>query len=536
MSLRRRDLLAAGAALALPGCRGVGLPRSLVPDSPCPTPSYWSTWGVQRLGDADPIGRREAFARPAAAAGRLTEANLFGPEGWSQAFKPVHADLILLLDLGWNQAPGWGGIADGSRPGAMEINEAKFPSLKGAAGQKLSKLTEMVQLLGWKGLGVHAAVQPPPGVATEPYFRSQLRAGHQSGVLYWKMASPGRIGIRALAELSEFAGGEAPNLVLENSFSGGPLNDQVNAGQTLSMSGSGRFRTWDQGRMLDDALEIASFSRVFRTGEATPQLSIPSTLDRVADLLLRGGAARGNDFLLNCGDEAYLAAALGCTVGVMRHPAMKPPPGGGDDPRLLRYRISEVVRALRWQRIAPPWPVGYSRTDLDIARLEDDWRLGAGETPDMGAIGMLVRQSAPSRVARNTTLAAVSSDGIAPYIVSSHHPNGAVAVAALPRVFAGRGVVYAEADVTLQVEYPMRPVAVFGRFKSLTLDLVGPPPEFKVLAQDLASGEAVDITARLSIAGSTMVIPGDVISRVGQSASPRDDQSDPGLVIQIFRE
>jgi hypothetical protein len=121
-------------------------------------------------------------------------------------------------------------------------------------------------------------------------------------------------------------------------------------------------------------------------------------------------------------------------------------------------------------------------------------------------------------------------------VAASRHPNGATAVAALPRVFAGRGAVYPEADVSLEVEDPLRPVAVFGRFKSLTLDLVAPPSAMRVMAQDLASDKAEEITGRVNIAGSTMVIPGELINKVGQSASARGDQSDPGLVIQIFRE
>lgn len=534
MILRRRDLLAAGAALTLPGCGGRSLPGNLVPDTPCPTPSYWSTWGVQRLGDADAAMRFEAYSRPEAAADRLTESRLFGVEGWAQAFKPVHKDLILLLDYGWDQAPGAAVSPAILRPASMEASEAKFPSCKGTGSRKLFRLSEMVQLLGWKGLGVQAAAPVPRDVAAEPFFRNLLRVGHQSGALYWKMAPQGRIGIRARRDLSELAAGEAPNLVLENSYPWSSLNDQVNTGNSLGLAGSGRFRTWDQGQMLETGLEIAAFSRVFRTGEASPQLSIPTTLDRVAELLMRGGGDRGNDFLLNCEDEAYMAAALGCTLGVMRHPSLRPPADGADDPRLLRYRTTEVVRALRWQRIATPWPVGYTKTTLDVARLEDDWRLGSGETWATGAAGMMVRQSAPARVARNSNLATVSSDVTLPFVVSSRHPNGATAVAALPRVFAGRGAVYAEADVIIEVEDPRRPVGIFGRFKSLTLDLIGPPAEYRVMAQDLASDKAEEITGRVNIAGSTMVIPGDVISRAGQSASPRDDQSDPGLVIQIF--
>ena len=478
------------------------------------------------------------------AADRLTEGSLFGPEGWAQAFKPVQADLMLLLDLGWDMAPGTKFDLEPWRMGSFEVSEAKFPSCTGRPGDRLKKLVERVRLLGWRGLGVRVAAQVFgegrgglrfSGGDVEEHFRRQLRMAHQAGVGFWKLESGERASLRFRETLSVSAKGEAPNLSLENVQAWGPMNDQVSLANRAGVSGSGRFRTWDQGRMLDTALEMIGFSRVFRTGKATAQLSIPTTLDRVADLLLRGGGDRGNDCLINCQDEVYMAAALGCTMGVMRHPAWKDPAQRDYDPRLLRYRLTEVVRALRWQRIAPPWPVGYTKTDLDARRLDDDWEFRPGESVVSWAAGPMVRQGAPARVARNAPLAKVSAAGSAPYVVTSKHPNGSTAVATLPRVFSGRGVLYPEADVTLEVEDPMQPIGVFGRYRSLTLDLIGPPNSVRVMAQDLASNEAVDVTERVNVAGSTMVIPGELINRLGQSAATRNDQSDPGLVVQIFR-
>jgi hypothetical protein len=544
MSLRRRDLLAAGAALALPACRRSRVPENLVPETPCPTPSYWSTWGVQRFGDADPARWARAWNQQVVAADRLTEANLFGPQGWAQAFKPVQADLMLLLDLGWDMAPGTMFDLEPWRLGSLEVSEAKFPSCKGKPADRLQKLVERVGLLGWRGLGVRVAGQVygdgrggarASGGEVEEYFRGQLRVAHQAGVGYWKLESGGRTGIRFRETVSVNAKGEAPNLSLENVESWGPLNDRASAGSLAEATGSGQFRTWDQGRMLDTAVEMIGFSRVFRTGEATAQLSIPTTLDRVADLLLRSGGDRGNDCLINCEDEAYMAAALGCTMGVMRHPAWKDPAQRGYDPRLLRYRLTEVVRALRWQRIAPPWPVGYTKTDLDVRRLNDDWQFRPGESAAQPALGVLVRQGAPARVARNAPLPQVLSTGTAPYVVTSRHPNGSTAVATLPRAFAGQGLLYPEVDVTVEVEDPLRPIGVFGRYRSLTLDLVGPPSSVRVMAQDLASNEAVDVTERVNLAGSTMVLPGELINRLGQAQAARNDQSDPGMVLQIFQ-
>lgn len=529
MSLRRRDLLAAGAALALPACRRDRLPANLVPDMPSLTPSYWTTWGVQRFSETDPSRWAAAATQAAVAADRLTEANLFGPQGWALALKPIHADLHLLLDAGWDAGPGgWTSLSSGT----FTVSASKFPSCTGTPAQRLAKLVERVRLLGWRGLGLRVTAEAHlHGTAAEasdpgPYYRERMRAAHQVGVGYWKVESAvsGSLALRRL--MTQNAAGEAPDLVVEHSAGWGPLNSPASGTDFGSGREQGQFRTWDRGRQLEAALDLIGFSRVFRTGETTAHLAIPTTLDRVADLLLRGGANRGNDCLLNCGDQVYLAAALGCTMAVERHPDWKDPAQQGYDPRLLRYRLSEVIRAIRWQRIAPPWPAGYTRTELDPVRLADDWSSGEG--------GVAIMQGAPARTARNGPLPKVSAMGSAPYVVSSVHPNGATAVATLPRMFSGRGHVYPEVEVTLDVEDPMRPIGIFGRYKSLTLDLIAPPPEIRVLAQDLASDQVVDVTDRVSFAGSTMVIPGELINRVGQSAATRNDQSDPGLVLQIF--
>ena len=544
MSLRRRDLLAAGAALALPSCRRGDLPRTLVPDTPCPVPSYFSTWGLQRAAESDPARWQMSWKLPSAAADRLTEPRVFGPEGWAQSFKPVHSDLNFLLDLGWDMAPATPFETEPWRLGSLEVSSAKFPSCTGTPADRLAKLVDRVKMLGWRGLGVRVAAQVHgagrdggklSGSDVESHFRTQLRAAHLSGVGYWKVDSPGNAGVGFRRILSTIAYGEAPNLALEHTLPWDALNDQMISGKTGIATGSGRFRTWSQGQWLESAVEVLGFSRVFRTNEATAQLSIPTTLDRVADLLMGGGGARGNDCIINCEDEVYMAAALGCSMAIMRHPSCKDPLLTGSDPRLLRSRSIEVIRALKWLRIAPPYPVGYTKTNLHTTRLDDDWRFKTGETPFGWVEGMLVRQGAPSIVARNSPLPKVESQGSPPYVVTSKHPNGATAIATLPRAFAGRGFVHPEVDVTLEVEDPAKPIGIFGRYRSLTLDLIGPPLNARVMAQDLASSEAVDVTDRVNLAGSTLVLPGELINQLGGAAGPRGDQSDPGLVLQIFR-
>ena len=56
----------------------------------------------------------------------------------------------------------------------------------------------------------------------------------------------------------------------------------------------------------------------------------------------------------------------------------------------------------------------------------------------------------------------------------------------------------------------------------------------RIWAQDLAGTEAVDISDRVKVDGSSVVVPGEVIADVGLSAASEGDISDPGLVLVII--
>ena len=90
----------------------------------------------------------------------------------------------------------------------------------------------------------------------------------------------------------------------------------------------GRFgsQSWDSRRMT-----ILRNTDVYRTYDVTSILSLPTTLDRLAAMLK--GAERHPEIkaVLNLEDEVYVAAVMGCTMGIMRHPltGMRP----GEDPR-----------------------------------------------------------------------------------------------------------------------------------------------------------------------------------------------------------
>ena len=76
---------------------------------------------------------------------------------------------------------------------------------------------------------------------------------------------------------------------------------------------------------------------------------------------------------------------------------------------------------------------------------------------------------------------------------------------------------------------------LFGRFREVCLIYPGPiQRKPRVLAQDLAGDMPVDITTEVTIEGSKLLIPGEVIRRVGLMAASPGDLSAPGLVIRII--
>ena len=77
------------------------------------------------------------------------------------------------------------------------------------------------------------------------------------------------------------------------------------------------------------------------------------------------------------------------------------------------------------------------------------------------------------------------------------------------------------------------PFGAFGQYRRLTLHFDHAIGKCRILAQDLASDEAVDITKSVQISGGELVIPGSVIDKIGLSGATPGDLSDPGMVFVI---
>ncbi len=504
-------IITALASLAAPSLGQV----DLVPKTPCGAPNYYCTWAAQNYvfgqgaASLDPT-LLEGGAGYGQAKQVITEEQVFGPRGWAKTFYPkARADLFFLMDDGYYTG----------EQHSMLLDTAKFPSFVGTPTERLQKLDAAVRANGWRALALWTRGTPDTPGEIAPL----LQRSRDAGVKYWKI--DGGDGDFAVQRLKQT---QVPGLILEHVNGEGPFNGD--------WATDGRFgaQAWDSRR-----IDLLRHSDVFRTYDVSPALSVPTTLDRVAQMM---NGAQGHPEvtgLLNCEDEVYIAATLGCTMGVMRFPLTGLRPDGDPDlffngARQAKRRMDEVIRALHWQRIAAPYGAGQGAVTLDSHILTDDWQFQKGETWDSEVIGKDVRQGAPARVSRNMPLPTVTVDGdTPPFVIAGRFPNGAVAVCALQRTLKDRAWFLPPADVTVDAGDAQGPFGVFGHFHSLTIRMSHLKGKPRVLAQDLAWDRAVDVTRRVRISGDTLTVPGRLLDTVGTQAATPGDLSDPGLVLAV---
>lgn len=483
---------------------------SLVPDTPGVTADYWCTWAAQNYlygqGAATlDITELEGDAGYRHAKDELREQALLGEAGWLNFFPKVRGDLIFLLDDGYYV----GGSA------SCELDPDKFPSYAGLPWERLKKLNDRIKQAGWRTLGLW--LRGPEG---EAFCRERLQWSQYAGIGYWKIDG-GDTAFKLVPWRNEIY----PALILEHVDPRGPFNEPN--GRCGNEFGAGH------------RLQCLQHSDVLRIYDRDHPLSMATTLDRVASLLQAATAAPAATGIINCEDEMYVGAALGCSLGVFRFPQMGLRPSGDHDlfmagPRQWKMRVDEVIRAVRWHRIAPPFAAGGAPVQVDDKVFMDSWTFRRGDTWDVTKAGLLVWQGAPARLTRGLPLPIVQGGDDAPYIVASRFPNRAVAIAVLGRTTPDNGWRIAPVDVSLRLEEIPVAIGVFGSFRSLTLVFASSiAAGTRILAQDLAGDQAYDITSEVQIDGRKLMLPGALIERIGLSAATPGDLSDPGMVVKV---
>jgi hypothetical protein len=438
----------------------------------------------------------------------MTQEALFGAGGWVNGFFPkIRSGLFFLLDDGWEI----GGTS------TFELNTMKFPAFSGSPADRLRKLNRAVHGHGWRGAGLWC--RNTPGGDADHRLESQSESAE---IKYWKID----------------IGDPSFNLVRLRNETRIPLTLEHVHGE-LPVNGDwkkdGRFGSQPRN---SKRMEILRHTDVYRTYDVTSILSLPTTLDRLAEMLKGAEGDSGVHGLLNVEDEVYVAAVMGCTMGVMRHPLIGLRPGEDVDlffngPRQAKKRMDEVVRALRWQRLAPPFPPGAGSVELSDEILTDAWLFKEGQTWQGELIGATVRQGAPACVTRNLRLPDVKANGDKPFVFATRFPNGAVAIAAQERTQIDKAWYMPDCEVSLSVSDAPGPFGVFGHFAALTLISDKPIRGRTILAQDLAGNEAFDISNHVQISGKSLRIPGKMIRQIGLHDATAGDISAPGLVIAI---
>jgi hypothetical protein len=277
-------------------------------------------------------------------------------------------------------------------------------------------------------------------------------------------------------------------------------------------------------------MRLLEFSDVLRLYDVCFDLGKATMLDRVAGVLDRLSKAHKSFNamqILHVEDEVYLAAAFGCTMGIMRHPLWGP-----------NVKFQEVVRAVRWQRIAPPF--GASKVPVKISPkiLFDTRHFPPGSFWDNKVWDKDIHQGAPACMTRDIPLPLVEnkldpSGNDDPFVVAAKNPNGAISIGTLGRVNKLNGFHTPKAKIIIQIPSWNVPIGIFGEFDRLILEGPDILANRKIWTQDLGDTQAIEISNEVIQKGNQLEIPGELIHRIGTQTNLENDPSEPGLVLKI---
>lgn len=512
-------------AVALAGIEGLAAPKAA---------SYWCTWETQNytidparqvktlgfVGDQGSQGARD----------NIDEEVIFGKGGWIEACpSETRRHLYFLIDDGWDvpyhQAP-----SKDVRPfGTLVVDAKRFPSFGGTPAERLSKFNRAVMARGWKGLALWCSTQCPgedwgngkagrkavrfDEATVRKVWREKLGWIREAGIGYLKFdwgARGSDISFRRI--ISELAAEIAPETIVEHCTGAWPLNEPER------MIGNPKY---DDNRRR--AKELMSFSHIFRIYDLLNPFVQATAVERMA-FYLDAQAEAGGTCVLSSEDAVYLGTSLGSTFGVMRSSYL---PDARCPVIEQNRRMTEVDRAVAWQRLAPPF-ASSERPRWSEKTLTDTWFFKEGEGWYKKAQGHVTRQQALAVIARGMELPEVKgmeADGDVPFVTACCYANGCVSVGTTPRMDEKRGLRCPKASIRLSVT-PTK-LAVFGRVGAVSF----PSAAKRLFARDLAGGEPEEITAACACENGVWTISGDLLNRIGMTKNGTGDRSDPGTLV-----
>lgn len=507
---------------------------NLVPEKPAAySPHYWCTWYVQnywqqRGGEITDFGKLTNLG----AQQEMNHHNIFNQkDGWAHYMKRGREDLTFLIDHGWQPVEGDWDKLPGRTYFNFRADPEDFPSYAELEPEEQMKtFNEELQALGWRGLGIWVR-----GQVSMAEMETFTKWSRHAGVTYWKIdGGDTRQYIAMQAKRKHY-----PELIMEHAQAPGHFNENMyvpDAEEYPSTFAPG-------GRTCTNTLKNLKGTDVVRVYDVAPHLITPTTIQRINDILLQTNGDTSYTAILNTQDLPYVSMAMGTSIASKRHPNhMERTLNGRDlhhqleDDRLMQFRMNEVERLGRWSRIAMPMPAGVGSFLRSEQYLVDHFTHDKYSTWNRSTYGKKLYQGAPAVMARNMPLPTVEADakGDVPYVMASTYPNGATAITTEPRVTDARKVWYPRAGVTVKIHDASKVIGITGHYGSLTLEFAAPLTGLThVWAQDLLDVKSEDIISKVKISGNKLIIPGELIDRVGTAAKDEGDISAPGMIIRL---
>ena len=522
----------------------------LIPCEGRNTQNYWCSWRNQRLFMSNPFLHMRLFDKKAHEAlqrDMLSDEFLFGTPGVvAHYMQSIRKDMHIMLDDGWDLPF----LGDYTSVGSLHLNEERFPYGGASPAENLRILSQKIRDLGYAGTGLWVPMTGELETWENRYDLDRFRAFwterakwmDDAGIAYLKVdwgIHQHHLPYRTL--LTELVHRYAPSTKVEHAVLDGWFFDP----------------TADRERLA----QVMRISDAFRCYDVKFEFNSSSTLGRAATMLTLGcEMAEGCDGFVNVGEEPYLAAALGCTMGIMSHPLLRgcvsmmlPDDfkNGITHRSLLKsdfHSFDHYERALRWQRLAPAMTYLAGDTVLSSEWLEDSWTYDKEPYPyNVGELeGKTVRQSSPQIVARNTSLPEIVRGGGAyhekvyePYVVASkNRDSGVYTIATLTRTVDGvMNCTTPGVDIVAHGLSAEKCFAVFGEYRTLTLEFDRSIEGCRLFGGDILLDDHPELTGAegVTVEGNRLTLDGKLIERLGTECASFHDLSDPGCVFCLVQ-
>ena len=501
------------------------------------TGNYFCTW----LSQYKTLPTYEAGCDVTNVRDRMCADFMWGERGLLHAIDTrVRGDITVLLDDGWDVPFGTTSKKeDRHRFGSLIPDEKRFPDCKGKPAERLLKISEKVKSLGYRGLGLwiccNLAEENENGEKkimtaseAEKFWIRNAKISNEAGILYWKVDWGYHDRDTEYREmLTKVVKKYAPNLRIEHSLMQNCFNSKTDENYRHAIK------------------NILAVSDYLRTYDCVEELMYPITLSRTAELLREDYTpsceCRG---IPNIEDLPILGAALGCSMGIMRHKA-----GYWNELCLDRadvaHRSNEVARSLIWHRVAPPFGCRETSVYISDEVLTDRWKFDVHPLDWTYNIigGKTLDSSAPAVISRGTPPPRIDNECLQkPFVVASKNPNGAYSIATLPRTTENEKFIEYKCAVTAEAGDDTHPIGIFGRYEKLTLSFDRDLSGKRIYACDIlafADGEfgdiakMTDITEKTELKKNTLSLSGDLLWKTGTQLQSDGDRSSPACVLII---